>query len=194
MNIQEKYYSEEELVDLFQEGNISLVEDAAGGIGGIVATNAGSVSGVVGGVKTMGTAANAGAIAAAVSGLASVNGQDIVFSGANSSYTVPTGMKSVRLLTKASNNENDPQELYRIVRFDQKKKERRIKWMEFSPSLLGNIETKKGGYVNFIGHKFGIQSYLLTIPESELKPGEYGIFYMSIASATEIPVGTFSVK
>lgn len=168
--------------------------DAVGGIGGIVATNSSSVDGVVGGVKAMGTAANAGAIADAVSGLASVNGQDIVFSGANSPYIIPSGMKSVRLIIKAQNNENDPQELYRIVRFDQKKKERRIKWMGFSPSLLGNIETENGGYVNFTGHKYGTQSYLLTIPESELKSGEYGIFYMSIASATEIPVGTFSVK
>lgn len=168
--------------------------DIAGAAGGIVAVNSGSITGMVDGVKVMGTAANAGDIASSVSGLAAVNGQDIVFKGANSSYTIPSGMKSVRLLIKAQNNENDPMELYRIVRFTQKKKERRIRWMEFSSSLLGSIEKEEEGYVNFTGHKYGLQSYLLTIPESELKPGEYGIFYVSIASATEIPVGTFSVK
>lgn len=172
----------------------SKTADVAGGIGGIGAVNSGSISGAMDGIKVMGTAANAGGIADAVSGLAAVNGQDIVFKGANSPYTIPADMKSVRLLIKAQNNENDPMELYRIVRFTQKKKERRIRWMEFSSSLLGSIEKEEEGYVNFTGHKYGMQSYLLTIPESELKPGEYGIFYVSIASATEIPVGTFSVK
>lgn len=168
--------------------------DITGAAGGIAAVNSNSITGMVDGIKVMGTAANAGGIADAVSGLAAVNGQDIVFKGANSHYTIPAGMKSVRLLIKAQNNENDPMELYRIVRFTQKKKERRIRWMEFSSSLLGSIEKEEEGYVNFTGHKYGMQSYLLTIPESELKPGEYGIFYVSIASATEIPVGTFSVK
>lgn len=168
--------------------------EVAGSVSGIVSRNADSFDTMVTGIKAAESAADAGSIADAVSGLAAVNGQDIVFSGSSSSYAVPTGIKSVRLLIKASSNESDPQELYRIVRFDQKKKERRIKWMEFSPSLLGNIETEKGGYVNFTGHKYGMQSYLLTIPESELTPGEYGIFYMSLASATEIPVGTFSFK
>lgn len=168
--------------------------DITGAAGGIAAVNSNSITGMVDGIKVMGTAANAGDIASSVSGLASVNGQDIVFKGANSPYTLPAGMKSVRLVIKAQNNENDPMELYRIVRFTQKKKERRIRWMEFSSSLLGSIEKEEEGYVNFTGHKYGIQSYLLTIPESELKPGEYGIFYVSIASATEIPVGTFSVK
>jgi hypothetical protein len=74
------------------------------------------------------------------------------------------------------------------------KKERRIQWVEFESSLLGSAETKKAGYVDFTGHKYGDQSYLLTIPASELGKGEYGIFYMSIVTATSIPVGTFSVK
>lgn len=166
----------------------------AGAAGGIAAVNSNSITGMVDGMKVMGTAANASGIADAVSGLAAVNGQDIVFKGANSPYTLPAGMKNVRLVIKAQSNEYDPMELYRIVRFTQKKKERRIRWMEFSSSLLGSIEKEEEGYVNFTGHKYGVQSYLLTIPESELKPGEYGIFYVSIASATEIPVGTFSLK
>lgn len=83
---------------------------------------------------------------------------------------------------------------YRIVRFNSSKKERRIQWMEFESALIGSEETKKAGYVPFEGHKYGEQSYILTIPTSELEKGEYGIFYMSIVSATTIPVGTFSVK
>ncbi len=53
---------------------------------------------------------------------------------------------------------------------------------------------KKRGYVAFTGHKYGNQSYLLEIPASEAEPGEYGIFYMSIITATAIPVGTFSIN
>ena len=100
----------------------------------------------------------------------------------------------MRLLIKGENNEIDPIDSYRIVRFNASKKERRIQWMEFESSLLGTDDTKKAGYVSFSGHKYGQQSYLLTIPASELEKGEYGVFYMSIISATAIPVGTFSVK
>ena len=91
-------------------------------------------------------------------------------------------------------NEYDPMEIYRIVRFKASKKDRRIQWMEFKPALIGSAETKKRGYVAFTGHKYGNQSYLLEIPASEAEPGEYGIFYMSIITATAIPVGTFSIN
>lgn len=66
--------------------------------------------------------------------------------------------------------------------------------MEFESALIGSDETKKAGYVQFTGHKYGEQSYLLTIPSSELEKGEYGIFFMNIITATSIPIGTFSVK
>ena len=66
--------------------------------------------------------------------------------------------------------------------------------MEFEPTLLGTEDVQKAGYVSFTGHKYGEQSYLLTIPTSEMTSGEYGIFYMSIITATAIPVGTFNVK
>ena len=83
---------------------------------------------------------------------------------------------------------------YRIVRFTSSKKDRRIQWMEFQPALLGSAETTEAGYINFTGHKYGEQSYLLTIPAAEVEEGEYGIFFMNIITAMAIPVGTFSVK
>ena len=75
---------------------------------------------------------------------------------------------------------SDPMELYRIVRFNASKKDRRIQWMEFSPTLLGSEKVQKSGYVNFVAHKYGNQSYILTFPENEMIPGEYGIFFLSI--------------
>ena len=174
-------------------GGAANIAGAAGGIGAIASANSGSVSGVMTGVSVMGTASNVGGVASTVSGLAGSSGMDIVFKGGHSTYSVKPG-QDVRLLIKGEKNDIDPRDCYRIVRFNSSKKERRIQWMEFESSLIGSKETKKAGYVEFMGHKYGQQSYLLTIPASELEKGEYGIFYMSIITATTIPVGTFSIK
>jgi hypothetical protein len=164
------------------------------GAGGMIgAATAGSVSGVINGVRVASTAGSVASAAGTVSGLAGSSGMDVVFKGGHSSYAVQGG-QDVRLLIKGEKNDTDPLDTYRIVRFKTSKKERRIQWIEFESNLLGTKETKNAGYVSFTGHKYGEQSYLLTIPAGELEPGEYGIFYLSIATATSIPVGTFSVK
>ena len=168
----------------------SRIGGAAGMLG---VASAGSVSGVMTGVRVMGTASSIGSVASAADVLAGVEGMDIVFDGGSSSYQVKTS-GDIRLLIKGENNEADPMEMYRIVRFQKSKKDRRIQWTQFEPALLGSEKAQKAGYVAFEGHKYGEQSYLLTIPASEVKSGEYGIFYMSIISASVIPVGTFSVK
>lgn len=173
---------------------IGSAADVVGAVGMVGAYTSGSLSGAVTGIRAAGTAASVGHAADAVGGLTGAAGMDIVFNGKSSAYTVTRDGKDARLLIKGENNEQDPMELYRIVRFKASKKDRRIQWMEFQPALIGTKETKKAGYVGFTGHKYGEQSYLLTIPASELEKGEYGIFYMSIISATAIPVGTFSVK
>ena len=171
-------------------GAASRIGGAAGLLG--VAT-AGSVSGVMTGIRVMGTASSIGSVASAADVLAGVEGMDIVFNGGKSAYQVKAD-GDIRLLIKGENNDTDPMEMYRIVRFAKSKKDRRIQWTQFEPALLGSEKAQKAGYVAFEGHKYGEQSYLLTIPASELKSGEYGIFYMSIITATAIPVGTFSVK
>lgn len=171
-------------------GNASLLGSAAGLLG---MSTAGSLSGVVTGARVVGAASSVGSAADAVNGLAGSAGMDIVFAGGKSAYQI-NGGQDIRLLIKGESNETDPMDCYRIVRFNATKKERRIQWMEFQPALLGTKETQKAGYVAFTGHKYGEQSYLITIPASEVEKGEYGIFYMTIISATAIPVGTFSVK
>ena len=163
----------------------------AGGMIGV--STAGSASGVIGGLRVMGTAAGVGQAADAVNTLAGAEGMDIAFTGGKSAYTIKDANNGIRLLIKGENNNYDPLEVYRIVRFKTSKKDRRIQWMEFKPSLIGSGETRKRGYIAFSGHKYGYQSYLLEIPASEAEPGEYGIFYMSIITATAIPVGTFSI-
>ena len=125
--------------------------------------------------------------------LAGTKGMDIVLEGRHSSYVVPKDMKTISLVIKAKDNDIDPMELYRIVRFNGSKKDRCIQWMEFSPALLGSEKAQKSGYVNFIAHKYGEQSYILTFPENEMIPGEYGIF-LSAVNGTTIPIGTFSIS
>lgn len=171
-----------------------IAASAASAAGAIVGINASSLGAVTGGIKVMGTAANVGQIAGAADALAGANGMDIVFDGPESSYKVTKGTGDIRLLIKGEDNEQDPMEVYRIVRFAKSKKERRIQWMEFRSSLLGTEDTEKGGYVNFTGAKYGERSYPITIPAKEVKKGEYGIFFMSVITATSVPVGTFSVE
>lgn len=175
-------------------GIFGKVADVVGAGGMIGAATSGSVGGVINGVRVMGAAGGVANAANAVSGLAGSSGMDIIFNGGHSAYTIKADGKDVRLFIKGENNETDPMDTYRIVRFKTSKKERRIQWIEFESSLIGTAETKKAGYVQFKGQKYGNQSYLLTIPANELEKGEYGIFYMSIITATAIPVGTFSVK
>ena len=124
--------------------------------------------------------------------LAGSKGKDIVLEGGHSSYVVPKDMKTISLVIKAKDNELDPMGLYLIVRFNASKKDRRIQWMDFSPALLGSEKAQKSGYVNFIAHKYGEQSYTLKFPEKEMIPCEYGIF-LSAVNGTTIPVGTFSI-
>ena len=172
-------------------GGASQLAGAAGIFG--MAT-AGSASGVISGARVVGSAASVGSAADAVNGLAGSAGMDIIFKGGHSAYRVNPDGKDVRLLIKAESNETDPMDCYRIVRFNTSKKERRIQWLEIEPALIGSEDAQKAGYVQFTGHKYGEKSYLLTIPASEIQEGEYGIVFMSIATAMAVPVGTFSVK
>ena len=173
---------------------IAGVASHIGGMAGAFgAVTAGSMSGIKTGAQVMRTASSVGTVANAADVLAGVEGMDIVFDGGKSAYEVKT-KGDIKLLIKGENNDTDPMELYRIVRFVKNKKDRRIQWMQFEPALIGSEKAKKAGYVSFTGHKYGEQSYLLTIPDSEVEKGEYGVFYMNIITATIIPVGTFSVK
>ena len=173
---------------------VGKVADVAGTVGIVGIGVSGSPKGVLSGVKTVTTATSVGTAATTVSALAGSNGMDIIFDGGKSEYQVVPNDSNLRFIVRGESNETDPMDCYRIVRFTSSKKERRIQWMEFGASLLGTDDTKKAGYVRFSGHKYGQQSYLLTIPASELEKGEYGVFYMSIISATAIPIGTFSIR
>ena len=129
----------------------------------------------------------------AMDSIHSTNGVELVLEGPHSSYVIPKDMKTISLVIRAKDYKIDPIDLYRIVRFTGSKKDRRFQWMGGAPTLLGSEKAQKSGYVNFVAHKYGNQSYILTFPENEMIPGEYGIF-LSAVNGTTIPVGTFSIS
>jgi hypothetical protein len=167
--------------------------DVVGAAGAIGAVTSNSIGGMVDGVRVMSTAANVGDAANSITGLTFAEGLDIVFEGAHSPY-VTANSKDIRIVVNNGANNIDPRDLFRIVRFKEKKKNRQIRWQTITPSLFGTTEAEKIGYANFTGHRYGNYSYVITISAAEAKPGEYGIFYMSLASASEIPVATFSIQ
>lgn len=128
----------------------------------------------------------------AVDSVPSTNEMDIVLEGPHSSYIIPKDMKTISLVIRAKDYKIDPMDLYRIVRFNSSKKDRRFQWMGFSPTLLGSEKAQKSGYVNFVADKYSLNSYILTLPEKEMIPGEYGIFLSAVNGKT-IPIGTFSI-
>lgn len=171
----------------------SHAADVAGAAGGIGVFTSNSVGGVIDGVRVMGTAANVGSAADAITNLTFAEGKDIVFETGHSPYVTGSN-KDVRIVINNGYNVNDPRDMYRIVRFNASKKERKVRWQTITPSLFGTSQAEKIGYANFSGHRYGNQSYIITLPASEAQPGEYGIFYMGLAQATEIPVATFSIQ
>lgn len=172
----------------------SHAADVVGAAGAVGAIASNSIGGVVNGVRVMGTAANVGEAASSISGLTFAEGMDIVFEGAHSPLVANSSNDGIRIIVNNGNNSVDPRDMYRIVRLKEKKKSRQIRWQTITPSMLGTSDAEKIGYANFSGHRYGNGSYIITIPATEASKGEYAIFYMSMASATEIPVATFSIQ
>ena len=81
--------------------------DIVGAGGMIGAATAGSVGGVINGVRVMGGAAGVANAAGTVSGLAGSSGMDIIFKGGHSSYSFKADGNNVRLLIKGENNETE---------------------------------------------------------------------------------------
>lgn len=76
---------------------------------------------MVTGARVMTTASGVSSAAGTVSSLAGSSGMDIIFKGGHSAYQMESG-QDARLLIKGENNETDPMDCYRIVRFNASKK------------------------------------------------------------------------
>ena len=171
----------------------SAVAGAAGAVGAGMMGLGGSVGTVVAGARTITTAASVSSAVGTLDLLSGMEGMDIVFSGKESSYTVSAN-EPMRFIVREADNLTDPLDIMRVVQLKKGKKDRKIRWMNLSSSLLGGEEATKKGYLQFSGEKYGESSYLITIPQGQLEAGEYGIIIGNEANATVIPVATFSVR
>lgn len=87
---------------------------------------------------------------------------DVIFSGKSSSYVYNYDNKDVRLLIKADSNEEDPLGIYRIVKFNTLKKQRRIQWFEFEPAVLASEEAQKSVFL--ISQDTSTENSLICLP------------------------------
>lgn len=116
--------------------------------------------------------------------------------GPESPNVIPAG-GDVRLVVRVDNNDEDPEGIIRVMNFEVKKKERRIRFME--SSLAGGTKTEESeSYLTYNAKKYGENCYLITIPQSELQQGcEYGVLSSPIGAmgnATQQAIVTFGYK
>ena len=166
----------------------ALVGGVAGGLAG---NSLGAITTAGGVLSTAGTVSTASDIA---NSLAGIEGKDIAFKGKKSTYKVKNTKGGIRILAEINTSEDNPMEIFRVVRFFEVDKDRRVQWGNYKPALIGDKDSFEHGFLGFTGEKCGKNRFILNIPENQLKSGEYGIFFMDIVSALAIPVGTFSVK
>lgn len=177
-------------------GKIGNIADKVGAVGSLgaslgIATNNSDV--LISGLKASSTAMRVGDVTDAAGILTKAVGMDVVIKTKASAFKYEMNGDDIRILIKAENNDYDPNQLYRVVKFATSKKERRIQWAEINPGAMDEDDKRKG-YMPFMAKKYGKQSYILTIPASEIEKGEYGIFYMKGDASQYIPVGTFGIS
>lgn len=166
--------------------------DIAGAAGGIAGAT-GNIGGAINGMRGAMGAASVASAASSINALAGYEGWDITFEGKNSTYSISAG-EYINIIYREADNLTDPQELLRVVRLGNGKKDRKIRWKTMSYGLLGSKDATKNGYLPFEGKKYGESSYLITIPGSSLEKGEYAIITGSVEASTVIPVATFSIQ
>lgn len=172
-----------------------IAEGAAGiaGAAGGIAGATGNLGGAINGMRGAMGAASAASAASTINTLAGYEGWDIAFDGKNSTYSMAAG-QDMHIIYRDVDNLTDPQEMLRVVRLGNGKKDRKIRWKTMSYGLLGTKDASKDGYLPFSGAKYGESSYLITIPGDALQKGEYAIITGSVESSLVIPVVTFSVQ
>lgn len=95
--------------------------------------------------------------------------QKIVVKGPKSATQLtPDG--PLTLIVKCKDNESDPTTFIQIVKFEEKKKERRTELANIN--WLGNVSEGNMEYIPFEADRYGKSSYILTMQPVE---GEFGV-------------------
>lgn len=155
---------------------------ALGGIGMIAGAGSASLGAVVAGAQVMGAAANVGDLADAANTLAGAEGMDFTFDGSASNQKVNNDGKDVKVLINIRGEKReDGLALFKVVRFASSKKDRRLQWFQTKAALINtdnSDKADKAGYLSFGYQNYGEHSSIITIPSAQLKPGEYGVFFL----------------
>ena len=111
------------------------------------------------------TSASAGRL---LVGIGNVRRKAVLKNGRATTQIPQTG--TITLVVKCKDNETDPTTFIQLVKFEEKKKERKTELANVN--WLGNVSEGNMEYINFHGKKYGKSSYILTFPAQE---GEYGV-------------------
>lgn len=101
-------------------------------------------------------------------GIGNVRSKAVIKNGRSTTQIKPNDV--VTLVVKCKDNETDPTSFIQVVKFEEKKKERKTELANVN--WLGNVSEGNMEFINFSGKKYGKASYILTFQAPE---GEYGV-------------------
>ncbi len=101
-------------------------------------------------------------------GIGNVRRKAVIKNGRSATQIQPDDI--VTLVVKCKDNDSDPTSFIQVVKFEEKKKERKTELA--NENWLGNVSEGNMEFVNFNGKKYGKSSYILTFQANE---GEYGV-------------------
>lgn len=165
---------------------VGKIADAAGilgGVGAVAGANLGSFDTLLGGIKVMDAAGSISDVAGITNSLAGAEGHDFTYDGANAKTIVKRDGKDLKIIANIQcTNKETALGVFKVVRFKTTKKDRRLRWFQTKAALIGTSkseEADKAGYLSFGYQNYGDHSTMLTIPASQLEPGEYGIYFLA---------------
>ena len=111
------------------------------------------------------TSASAGRL---LVGIGNVRRKAVIKNGRSTTQIQPSDM--ITLVVKCKDNDTDPTTFNQVVKFEEKKKERKTELANVN--WLGNVSEGNMEYISFNGKRYGQSSYILTFTDPE---GEYGV-------------------
>lgn len=181
-------------------GGAADAAGALGSIGSIVGAHTGSLNTVLSGIEVMGTASNVGDLADVANALAGAEGHDFTYKPSKSSKVIKIDGKDLNILVNLKCKDKETAlGVLKIVRFKTTKSDRRLRWLQTKAALIDTEKSKdadKAGYLSFGYQAYGDHCSLLTIPATELKQGEYGVYCLANMFGANLSVlcYTFSVE
>jgi hypothetical protein len=111
------------------------------------------------------TSASAGLI---LFGIGNVRRKAVIKNGRAATQIEPCD--TISIIVKCKDNDSDPASFIQIVKFEEKKKERKAELAK--ENWVGTVTEGNMDFISFKGKKYGTSSYLLSFQAPE---GEYGV-------------------